>query len=100
MNNNTQNTTIILLLITAGILTAMMATAYFDTGSTAYADASVRQGKYIMATGGYNKNIDLIYVVNVETQKLVVYAPNKSKRTLERMGTPVSLQQTSTTPRR
>ena len=97
--NNTQNTTIVLLLITAGILTAMLLSAYVGTEPAAYADASVRQGKYIMATGGYDKNIDLIYVVNIETQKLVVYAPNRGKRTLDKMGTSVPLQ-ASTTVRR
>lgn len=94
--NNTQNTTIVLLLITAGILTAMLLSAFVGT-PTAYAgDASVRQGKYIMATGSYDANLDLIYVVNIETQKLAVYAPNRGKRTLDRMGAAVSLAPAST----
>ena len=90
--NNTQNTTIVLLLITAGILTAMLLSAYVGSEPAAYGDSSVRQGKYIMATGGYDENIDLVYVVNIETQKLCVYAPNLSKRSIDRMGLPVSLQ--------
>ena len=93
--NNTQNTTIVLLLITAGILTAMLLSPYVGTEPAAYGDASVRQGKYIMVTGGYDENIDLIYVVNIETQKLMVYAPNKGKRTIDKMGTAVPLQPTA-----
>jgi hypothetical protein len=84
-------------MITAGILAAMLIST--GTDSAAYADSAVRQGKYVMVTGGYDKNTDLLYVVNIETQKLVVYAPNESKRTLDRMGTAVSLQPSST-PRR
>jgi len=90
--NNTQNTTIVLLSVTAAILAAMLIPTLMDQGSVAYGDSSVRQGKYIMATGGYDENIDLIYVVNIETQKLVVYAPNTGRRTLDKMGTAVTLQ--------
>jgi len=87
----TQNTTIVLLLITASILTAMLVSPYIGGEPAAYGDASVRQGKYIMATGAFDKDIDLLYVVNIETQKLIVYAPNKPKRTLEVQGKAVSL---------
>jgi len=90
--NNTHNTTIVLLLITAGILTAMLLSAYVGD-PTAYGDASVRQAQYILATGAYDENTDLLYVVNIATQKLVVYAPNIAKRTIDKMGLPVSLQQ-------
>ncbi len=95
--NNTQNTTIVLLTVTAAILAAMLLPTLFDEGSVAYGDGSVRQGKYIMATGGYDKNIDLIYVINIETQKLVVYAPNRGRRTLDKMGLAVPLQSTAAT---
>ncbi|MCP4376871.1 MAG: hypothetical protein GY794_11925 [bacterium] len=95
--NNTQNTTIVLLMITAGILVAMLISAGND--SAAYGDSAVRQGKYVMVTGGYDKNTDLLYVVNIETQKLAVYAPNEHKRTIDRMGTALSLKPAAT-PRR
>ena len=86
-----------LLLITAGILTAMMVSALVPTPAAYGGDASVRQGKYIMTTGSYDVNLDLIYVVNIETQKLAVYAPNVSKRTLDKMGVTVSLNLATTT---
>jgi hypothetical protein len=84
----------VLLLITAGILTAMILPAYWGQEPAAYGDSSVRQGQYILATGGYDENIDLVYVINIETQKLVVYAPNLAKRSLDKMGVSVSLKQT------
>jgi len=87
----------VLLLITAAILTAMLMSGFVVTEPAAYGDSSVRQGKYIMATGGYDENIDLIYIVNIETQKLCVYAPNRGKRTIDRMGLPVSLKASTTT---
>jgi len=85
----------VLLLITAGILTAMLLSGFVGSEPAAYGDSSVRQGKYILATGGYDENIDLIYIINIETQKLAVYAPNLGKRTIDRMGMVVSLKQTS-----
>jgi len=88
---NTQNTTIVLLLITASILTAMLVAPYIGTEPAAYGDSSVRQGKYIMATGGYDQNIDLLYVVNIETQKMAVYAPNQARRSLDLQGKVISL---------
>jgi hypothetical protein len=95
--NNTQNTTIVLLTVTAAILAAMLIPALLDQDSVAYGDSSVRQGKYILATGGYDENIDLIYVINIETQKLVVYAPNLGRRTLDKMGLAVPLQSSTST---
>ena len=82
-----------MLLITAGILTAMLLSAHMGTEPAAYGSSSVRQGKYIMATGAYDAAVELLYVINIETQKLVVYAPNTGKRTLDRMGTTTSLNQ-------
>ena len=84
--NNTQNTTIVLLLITAAILTTMLLPAFIGTEPAAYARGAVRQGKYIMATGAYDAKIDLLYIVNIESQKLCVYAPNITKRTIDKMG--------------
>ena len=90
---NTQNTTIVLLMITAAILTAMLLPAIMnDEDSAAYGNASVRLGKYIMATGAYDLGIDLLYIVNIKTQKLCVYAPNSKTRMIDKLGNAVSLQ--------
>lgn len=90
-----------MLTVTAAILTAMIIPAFInDTDSMAYGDGSVRQGKYIMSTGAYDRAIDLIYVINIETQKLCVYAPNFNKRTIDKMGTAIPLKPSTTTTRR
>jgi hypothetical protein len=83
----------VLLMITAAILTAMLLPAIMnDEDSAAYGDASVRQGKYIMVTGAYDISIDLLYVLNIETQKLCVYAPNSKTRMIDKMGNAIPLQ--------
>jgi len=90
---NTQNTTIVLLVITAVILTAMLISVYMGTGRSAYASGniSVRQGKYIAATGGYDSNIDLQYVIDVENRTLITYAPNVNKRSIDVIGQKIVL---------
>ena len=86
-----------MLTVTAAILTAMIIPAFInDTDSMAYGDAAVRQGKYIMSTGAYDRGIDLIYIVNIETQKLCVYAPNIGKRTIDKMGSAIPLKPSTT----
>ena len=93
--NNTQNTTIVLLLITTAILTAMLMSGFIGTEPAAYGDSAVRQGKYVMVTGAYDASVDLIYIANIESQKFCVYAPNLAKRTIDRMGLAVPLNRTT-----
>ena len=84
-------------MITAAILTAMLLPAIMnDTDSNAYGDASVRQGKYIMVTGAYDGGIDLLYILNIETQKLGLYAPNSKTRMIDKLGTAIPLQSGTT----
>ena len=83
-------------MITAAILSAMLLpTLMNDTDSAAYGGTTARQGKYIMATGAYDLTLDLVYVINIDTQKLVVYVPNTKKRSIDKVGTSVSLKSTA-----
>jgi hypothetical protein len=93
---NTQNTSIVLLVITAVILTAMLISVYVGTGRSAYAsgNVSVRQDRYIVATGGYDVNIDLLYVIDVENRTLILYAPNVNKRSIDVIGQKIALDRT------
>lgn len=91
--NDTQNTTIVLMLITASILGAMLVSAYLGEEQTARADASVRQGEYIMATGAYSRSIDLLYVIDVPNRVLITYYPDRNKRTLSVVGQRIALDQ-------
>ena len=70
--NNTQNVTIGLLLVTAGILAALLIGTY---ASKSYADASVRaaQPGFIMVAGQGSRDGDLLYLIDLRTQRLNVY---------------------------
>ncbi len=71
MFNDTQNLTIALLLVAAAALGAILIGTLAD--EPAYADASVRQGRYIAVTGAWSNDIDLLYVLDVPNQKLNAY---------------------------
>ena len=66
------NLTIMLLLASAAVLTALLAVQLLDTPA-ARADSSVRGGDYIVVPGAYNSNFDMIYILDVSAQKLNVY---------------------------
>ena len=72
MKNN-ENILITLLVITAGILIAMLVGSW--NAQNAYAESSSdRFGDYIMVTGARTDSIDLLYVIDVPNKKLLVYS--------------------------
>ena len=81
--NNTQNITIVLLLISAVVLTAVLIGAYTGTSETAYADGSTRSGDYTMVTGAYDKEFDLLYVINIAKKTLIVYRLNNGTKAID-----------------
>ncbi len=89
--SNSQNTTIIVLLISAAILVTMLVGGFYASQQEATADASVRQGRYIMATGAYTKSIDLLYVLDVQNGTMVTYVPNNNKKTVDVVGRKLNL---------
>ena len=89
--SKSQNATIIVLLISAAILTTMLVAGFYASQQQANADASVRQGRYIMATGAYSKSIDLIYVLDVNNGTLVTLVPNNNKKSLDIVGRKLNL---------
>jgi len=78
-----QSFVIALLLVTAAILGAMVFTAYRGTSQTAYAEASVKQGDYVMVTGAWSTNNDLLYVLDLAARKLNVYYLNDQRSTID-----------------
>lgn len=70
---DTQSITIVLLLITAAVLTSMLICTYVQTNEPVYATAMSRGGNYLVATGQLNQGLDVIYVVNLAVAKLNVY---------------------------
>ncbi len=71
MNNN-ENILILLLVVTGGILIAMLIGSW--NAQSAYAGtASDRFGDYIMVTGAMTSSRDLIYVIDVPNKRMLVY---------------------------
>ena len=79
----TQNVTIALLLMTAAILTSLLAASWLYT-EPAYAGASARAGDYLVVNGMYDTDTDFIYVLDIANAKLNLYYPdiNTNKLTL------------------
>lgn len=74
-----QNITIGLLLVTAVILTGMLISTFTSTSSIAYGDTPLKQGDYILCTGAWSRDADLVYILNIATRQLNVYYSNVSK---------------------
>lgn len=81
--NNTQNVTIVLLLISAAILSALLAGIYVNTHRPANAEVTVKQGRWIVAVGKWSSSMDLVYVVDITTRRLNAYAANRTQRRLQ-----------------
>ena len=79
---DTQNVTIVLLCVTAAILTTLLVTAYVNTGQTAYAGPTSRGGDYMMTTGMYDDALDFIYVIDIASEKLNMYYLDTPKATI------------------
>ncbi len=88
----TQNITIVLLLMTAAILTSLLAGSWLYT-EPAYASGTSRAGDYIMANGTFDSDTDFIYVLDVANAKLNLYYPNINTKALT-LGTSVDLRST------
>jgi len=83
MQNN-QTLIVVLLAVTAGILTALLV-ATLTTHQSAQADTSVSGGDYVFGTGAYSTKRDLLYVINRRQEVLLVYGLNLNDKDLERV---------------
>jgi len=80
----TQDITIMLLVVTASVLTTLLLASYVYTEPAYGVTAATRGcGDYMIATGSFNKETDFIYLVDIATAKLNVYYPNINNNTLE-----------------
>jgi len=76
MQNNA-NVVIVLLVISAAVLTAVLVgTAYADSSST-------RAGDYAAATGSLDTERDLLYVIDIAAGRLNVYNVNRKSNTID-----------------
>ena len=79
---NTQNVTIAVLTVTACILLAMVLGSFLADRATAGVP-SIKQGDYIMGTGAYSNDRDLLYLIDIAARRLNVYWPNINTNSLE-----------------
>ena len=73
---NTQNVTIVLLIVTASVLTTLLLASYLYTQPAYGAIGSVKGGDYILSSGSYNAETDFIYIIDIASNKLNIYFPN------------------------
>ncbi len=74
--NQPKNITIALLCVSAVILAMMLILANVRT---VQAETSIAGGNYIMVTGAYTENLELLYIIDRSQRKLNVYVLNISK---------------------
>jgi hypothetical protein len=76
-----QNITIVLLLVTAALLTGILVSTFVGTNQTATASGNtVRGSDYIMCTAAFNINIDNLWVIDSVAKKMTVYAVNPQSK--------------------
>jgi len=86
----TQNITIVMLLLTAAILSSLLVAGWLYTEQPAYAGSMGRGGDYIMSCGMYEEGTDFIYVLDIAKSKLNLYYPNTTTSQIT-LGTTVDL---------
>ncbi|MBN1845022.1 MAG: hypothetical protein JW810_05025 [Sedimentisphaerales bacterium] len=75
--SNTQNTLIAFLIATAAIMSGILLLEHLP-GRTAYAGDSVRAGSYVATTSRMDTDTDLLWVVNVMSQRLSAYGVDRN----------------------
>jgi hypothetical protein len=72
---SSQNISIVLLLLSAAILTALLVGMHVYTTPQAQAGVSIRhpQSSYIVTVGHYSNSYDWIYIVDIRTRKMNAY---------------------------
>src|ERR1017187_6465253 len=81
-----QNITIVLLLVTAALLTGILVSTFIGTNQTATASGNpVRGGDYLMCTAAFSNNIDNLWVIDSVAKKMTVYVVNPNSKPPEIM---------------
>jgi hypothetical protein len=79
---NSQNVTIVLLIVAAAILTTLLVAGYVHTQPAYAGTAQSKGGDYMMSAGSYNQDSDFIYVIDIANSKLAVYYANINNNSL------------------
>jgi predicted small secreted protein len=82
--NNPQNAAIVLLLVSAAILTGVLVSTFTGTGrDAAAAGSSVREGDYTMTTAAWRDDTDLLYILDIAARQINVYVYNRTTNAIE-----------------
>ena len=85
MTQKNQLFLVLLLTMTAGILTAVLLMTLTADVETARADTPVSGGNYIVNTGAISTRRDLLYIINRERQALHVYGLDLNDEDVKRV---------------
>ena len=80
---NSQNITIVLLLVTAAILSTVLALTFTGTSQQSYAETSDRYWGYIVTTGKIATTTDAMYIIDVDNKRLNAYTLHGKKRSID-----------------
>ena len=80
---NSQNITIALLLVSAGILTALLIGMHVSNTPSAEAQVSVSKGQYIVSVGTYSSSQDLVYIMDITTGQVNAYAASRVRKRIQ-----------------
>ena len=84
---DTQNITILMLLVTATILGAMLVGAYVGTSQRAGGETSTRHMGFIVVTGRASATTEAMYILDLETKRLNTYFLNQRNNSIEFLAT-------------
>jgi hypothetical protein len=78
-----QNTLIAILMLTAVVLGVLVVGSWQSQSAQAATTNRTMTGDYIMATGQISDSSSLLYVIDIPKQKLLVYAADPSRNTVQ-----------------
>jgi len=87
---NTQNILIVMLLVTAAFLSALLVGQFVYTEKTAVAATHDREGDYIIVSGTFDQDKDVVYVLDIANAKVNLYYPDVNTNSLV-LGTTLDL---------
>lgn len=81
--NDPKNLTILLLCVTASLLGAVLVTMHMTEDTALAATAESRAGDYVMASGRVTSSSDMLFLIDVASQRMNGYAVNQNNSTIE-----------------
>ena len=73
---DTQNIALVLLAISAAILTTLLVAGYLYTEPAYGATTAVKDGDYMIAVGSYNQDTEFLYILDIAKNRLNLYYVN------------------------